>query len=90
MSITSSSMATWTRSLHTHTQIIQEQEARNTHWVSQPSRQVPVERGDETPGVAFLLEQPVDSSSFTVLTSSDDQRLQHVHLEHGYDQLSCC
>lgn len=50
--------------------------------------QVPVQRGNESPGVALLLEQPADSSSFTVLTCSEDHRLQHVHLENAYDQLS--
>lgn len=45
-------------------------------------RQVPVQWGDEPPGAVLLLQQPADSSCLTVLTRSEDHRLQHVHLEH--------
>lgn len=55
------------------------------HTQGQLGRQVPVERGDESPGVALLLEKPADSGSFTVLPCSEDHWLQHVHLPHGYN-----
>lgn len=48
----------------------------------QSVRQVPVQWGDEPPGAVLLLQQPADSGCLTVLTRSEDHRLQHVHLEH--------
>lgn len=42
---------------------------------------VPVQRGDQPPGGALLLQQPANSRRLCALTCSEDNRLQQFHLE---------
>lgn len=42
---------------------------------------VPVQRGDQPPGGALLLQQPANSRRLCALTCSEDDRLQQFHLE---------
>ncbi len=81
----SSSSANWTRSLQKQRQVINKRQvdSRSDSQGCPSVGQVPVQRGDESPGAVLLLQQPADSSCFTVLTRSEDHRLQHVHLKYG-------
>lgn len=79
----SSSIASWIRSLQKQTGDPSETSKPQVRQTGGPSvRQVPVQRSDESPGTALLLQQPAHSCCFTVLTRSEDHRLQHVHLKY--------
>lgn len=78
----SSSIASWTRSLQKQDGAIRQSKARARQTGGASVGQVPVQRGDESPGAALLLQQPAHSCCFAVLTRSQDHGLQHVHLKY--------
>lgn len=85
--IMSSSIASWTRSLQRERE---EEEGQGPVFRRVGSRRVPVpvQGVDEPPGAVFLLQQPADPCCFTVLTCSEDDGLQHVHLKHNRQEVS--